>query len=110
VFAEYAVSRQWTVVHIGQFFAVALIVAGLIALYSALDVRTGAMGALAFSAAVSSAVALAVYAVLQAVDGVALKQAVDAWMEAPPTRKDAAFPVPRPCAGSNGVFGHSGDS
>jgi hypothetical protein len=36
-------------------------------------------------------VALALYAVLQAVDGVALKQAVDAWINAPEAEKVARF-------------------
>jgi Domain of unknown function (DUF4386) len=36
-------------------------------------------------------VALALYGVLQAVDGVALKQAVDAWVRAPDAEKAARF-------------------
>ena len=41
--------------------------------------------------AVSAAVALGLYAVLQAVDGVALKQVVDAWVRAPEADKAARF-------------------
>jgi hypothetical protein len=41
--------------------------------------------------AVSAAVALALYGVLQAVDGVALKQVVDAWVRAPEAEKAARF-------------------
>src|SRR4051812_14561100 len=41
--------------------------------------------------AVSVVVALALYGVLQAVDGVALKHAVDAWANAPEAQKAARF-------------------
>jgi hypothetical protein len=41
--------------------------------------------------AVSAAVALGLYGVLQAVDGVAPKQAVDAWASAPEAEKAARF-------------------
>lgn len=41
--------------------------------------------------AVSAAVTLGLYCVLQAVDGVALKQAVDAWSAAPEAEKAARF-------------------
>jgi hypothetical protein len=41
--------------------------------------------------AVSAAVALGLYGILQGVDGVALKQAVDAWVNAPEAEKAARF-------------------
>src|SRR5207249_7221834 len=41
--------------------------------------------------AVAAGVTLALYAVLQAVDGVALKQAIDAWASAPDVEKAARF-------------------
>jgi hypothetical protein len=41
--------------------------------------------------AVSAGVTLALYGVLQAVDGVALKQTVDAWVRAPDAEKAARF-------------------
>jgi hypothetical protein len=44
-------------------------------------------------AVISGTAALALYAVLQAVDGVALKQAVDAWLAAPEEEKFARFAV-----------------
>src|SRR4051794_41779275 len=37
VFAEYADSGSWTVVHLGQFAGMAVFLAGLLALFSALD-------------------------------------------------------------------------
>ena len=91
VFAEYAASASWTAVHLGQFAGMAVIIAGLLVLYFALDVRAGGAAWAARLGAVSAAVALGLYGVLQAVDGVALKQAVDAWVSAPEAEKPARF-------------------
>jgi hypothetical protein len=91
VFAEYASSANWTAVHLGQFVGMMVIIAGLLVLFFALNVHHGTAGWVARFAAVSSVVALALYGVLQAVDGVALKQAVDAWASAPATEKVARF-------------------
>ena len=91
VFAEYAASTIWTPVHLGQFAGMAVIIAGLFVLFFALNVRTGAPGWASRFGAVSAAVTLALYAVLQAVDGVALKQAVDASAIAPDAEKAARF-------------------
>ncbi|HEX6122856.1 MAG TPA: hypothetical protein VFY89_06840, partial [Ktedonobacterales bacterium] len=71
VFAEYAASGSWTAVHLGQFAAMAILLAGLLALFYALDVQAEmARWAGRFGAA-SAVAALALYGVLQAVDGVA---------------------------------------
>jgi hypothetical protein len=91
VFAEYAGSASWTAVHVGQFAGMAVIIAGLLVLYFALDVGAGGAAWAARLGAVSAAVALGLYGVLQAVDGVALKQAVDAWVGAPEAEKAARF-------------------
>ena len=91
VFAEYAGSASWTAVHLGQFAGMAVIIAGLLVLYFALDVRVGGAAWVARLGAVAAAVALGLYGVLQAVDGVALKQAVDAWVGAPEAEKAARF-------------------
>ena len=91
VFAEYAADPGWTAVHLGQFAGMALIVAGLLALYFSLDLPPGTTGWVARLGAVSSSIALGLYAVLQAVDGVALKRAVDAWVAAPEAEKAARF-------------------
>jgi hypothetical protein len=69
----------------------ALLVAGLLVLFSALNVPAGARGWAGRFGAVWAAVSLALYGVLQAVDGVALKQAVDAWVRAPEADKAARF-------------------
>src|SRR4051794_16543543 len=47
VFTEYAASAQWTAIHLGQFIGMAVILAGLVMLYFALRVSTGAAGWLA---------------------------------------------------------------
>jgi hypothetical protein len=71
-----------------------LLLAGLFALFFALDAETGmARWAGRFGAA-SAVVALALYGVVLAVDGVALKQAVDAWANAPDAEKTARFASP----------------
>ncbi len=91
IFAEYAASTNWNVVHLGQFAGVALLVAGLLALYVSLDLRGGFAAWAARLGAVSAAVALGLYGVLQAVDGVALKRAVDAWVNAPAAEAETRF-------------------
>src|SRR5574338_1732621 len=53
VFAEYASSTNWTLVHLGQFAGMLVIIAGLLVLFRALNVRSGLAGLLAQGAAVS---------------------------------------------------------
>jgi len=91
VFAEYARSATWKAVHVGQFAAMSIMLAGLIALFLALDAGTGKAKWLSRFGVAAAVAALALYAVLQAVDGVALKQAVDAWASAPATEKALRF-------------------
>lgn len=91
VFAEYAHSADWTAVHLGQFVGTAVIIAGLLALFFALNVSQGTPRWLGLFGAIAAGVALALYGVLQAVDGVALKQAADAWASAPAAEQAARF-------------------
>jgi hypothetical protein len=91
VFAEYASSGSWTAIHFGQFVFMAVLLVGLLVLFFALDVRSGIPGWVGKFAAVSVVVALALYGVVQAVDGVALKHAVDAWASAPEAEKATRF-------------------
>ena len=89
VFAEYAQSDAWTAVHLVQWFGFLLLLGGLVALYYSLGPRTGAgLAPFGLAAAVTAA---ASFTVLQAVDGVALKRAVDAWAGAPADREAVAF-------------------
>jgi hypothetical protein len=91
VFAEYAESDIWTVVHLGQFAGMAILLGGLLALFFAVDAQPGTARWAARFGAASAAATLALYGALQAVDGVALKQAVDAWASAPEAEKAARF-------------------
>jgi hypothetical protein len=93
VFMEYAQSDNWVAVHLTQWFAALLILGGLLALYYSLTTSTvsgaGVTAArFGFAAAVLTAASLTM---LQAVDGVALKWAVDNWASAPADQESAAF-------------------
>ena len=91
IFAAYAASETWTAVHVAQFAAMAILLAGLLALFFALDVQDEtARWAGRFGAAAAIA-ALALYGALQAVDGVANKLADVAWVSAPDAEKAARF-------------------
>lgn len=78
IFAEYAASDTWVAVHLVQFLGVLVALAGLLVLYDAAR-RAGGPSVLARLAAAATVATAAVWAVLQGLDGVALKQAVDAW-------------------------------
>jgi hypothetical protein len=88
---EYAANTNWEVVHIGQFLGYALVLVGLVALYRSIMEGRGA--ALARLGYVSAVVATAIYAVNQAVDGVAIKFVADEWVSAPAAEKADAFRV-----------------
>jgi hypothetical protein len=91
VFAEYASSASYTAVHFVQFVFMAVLLLGLLVLSFALNVRSGALRWVGRFSAVSVVVALPLYGVVQAVDGVALKHAVDAWANAPEAEKAIRF-------------------
>lgn len=92
IFASYADSGAWKGVHVGQFVAMGVIIAGLIGLHAALESRTGRGIALtARIGAVFAVAALTLYAALQAVDGVGNQQVDQAWVNAPLSDKAARF-------------------
>jgi hypothetical protein len=91
VFREYAESDAWTTVHLGQYFGFLLVLGGLVALYYSLAARPGRAAGLAPFGLAAAVTAAASYTVLQAVDGIALKRAVDAWVGAPADQATAAF-------------------
>jgi len=86
-FAEYAADHGWVTGHLLQFVGAALLLGFLLILSRQLRAGSG-MRQVATGGAIAS---LAVAAVLQAVDGVALKMTVDAWAAAPAAEKPAAF-------------------
>src|SRR5215211_6955212 len=91
VFEEYAQSNVWTTVHLGEYCGFLLLLGGLVALYYSVSARPGAGAGLApfgFAAAVTTP---ASFTVLQAVDGITLRYAVNAWISAPADQKPAAF-------------------
>lgn len=90
-FTDYANSSIWTTAHLGQFVGMLVVITGLLVLFVALNVYVGVPGWLSRLAAVVAVVALALYRVLQAVSGVALKHAVNAWWAAPEAEKAARF-------------------
>jgi hypothetical protein len=78
IFGKYDDSQAWVAVHMGQFVAVLIALGGFIVLHRFLETRGKdvVLARLAFAATIATA---AVWAVLQAVDGTALKEATDAW-------------------------------
>lgn len=94
VFKAYADSTYWTLIHALQFVGDGLIAFGLIALYSALNVKSGSIGQLSRFALYSAVASLTFYAVVSAVDGVALRYAIDAWLNAsppPPSNQSSSY-------------------
>ena len=91
VFAEYAHSEHWVAVHFVQWFAALLFCGGLVALSSALTTKPDAAAGVARFGLAAALLTAATVTMLQAVDGVALKWAVDAWVSAPTDQEVATF-------------------
>jgi hypothetical protein len=91
VFAEYAADGDWITVHLGQLLGALVIVGALVALSASVGLGPPSASAWARLATVSAAATAAAYGILQVVDGVALKWAVDAWVAASAVDKPAAF-------------------
>lgn len=88
-FTEYAADHLWVASHLTQLAGIVLMVAALLLLARQLEAASGTGWArLAAGGAIAS---LAVATALQAVDGVALKVMVDAWVVAPAAQKEGAF-------------------
>jgi Domain of unknown function (DUF4386) len=95
VFAEYASDDSWIAVHIGQLAGVILVFAGgFVALYRLLaQSESSTASILALIGLALAIMTTSAIAVLQAVDGIALKMAVDSWVAAPPEDKAITFRV-----------------
>jgi hypothetical protein len=92
VFAVYAESDSWIAAHIGQFAGVMLVFAGgFIALFRLLaqSESSSTTSALAWFGLVTAIITASTFTILQAVDGIALKIAVDTWYAIPPSAADA---------------------
>ena len=90
-FANYAASGDWAAIHLGQFVSTAVLLAGLLVLFFALNVSEGTPRWVGFFGAIAAGVALVLYGIQMAVDGVARKQAVDAWVSAPAAEQATRF-------------------
>jgi hypothetical protein len=88
IFREYAASDVWVFTHFLEFVLILVAFAGLLVLCHALRRETPYLALLATGALIVSA---ATWAALQAVDGITLKQAVDAWVDASGTEKATRF-------------------
>jgi hypothetical protein len=95
VFAEYASYDSWIAVHIGQFAGVIMVFAGgFVALYRLLvQSKSNTASTLAWIGLALAIMTASAIAVLQAVDGIAQKRAVDSWVAAPPEDKAIIFRV-----------------
>jgi hypothetical protein len=91
VFMEYAQSESWTAVHLAQWFSALLFFGGLVALYYAIRTKSELDAGVARFGVVAAVLTAAAFTMQLAVDGVALKWAVDTWASAPPDQKAAAF-------------------
>jgi hypothetical protein len=91
IFMEYAQSDSWVAVHFAQWVAALLLIGGLVALYYSITTKPGAGAGVARFGLAAAVVTAAAFTMLQAVDGVALKWAVDAWAGAPADQQGAAF-------------------
>jgi len=95
VFMEYANSNSWVAIHIGQFVGGIMVFGGGFGVLHSFLMRTESsitytLSWIGFAVAIMTASAIAV---LQAVDGIALKMAVDSWTTAPAEQKDMIFRV-----------------
>lgn len=92
-FAEYARSRIWTEVHLGQLLGTLLLAVALLCLARALSRQRGPAGALAVVGAFTAVVLSAVFTVQMALDGIGLRDAVHTWVTATGPEKASAFQV-----------------
>jgi hypothetical protein len=92
IFRVYAQDDSWIAVHFGQWLGVMLLFGGFVALYYSITTNSasgaGVVARFGLAAAVLTAASLTM---LQAVDGVALKWAVDEWASAPADQESATF-------------------
>ncbi len=96
VLAEYAHSELWVGIHIGQFVGTMMVfVGGFVAIYRLLVYsESSIISLLAWLGLSLTIITASTFAILQAVDGVALKFAVDSWIASPEgDEKDLIFRV-----------------
>ena len=90
-FAEIANSVDWTAIQLLEFIGVAIFLAGLLVLFFSFNVTEGTPRWLGFFGAISAGATLVLASIQDAVIGVALKQAVNAWVIAPAAEQATRF-------------------
>ena len=93
IFMEYARDDSWIAVHFVQWFAALLLISGLVALYYSITTKPEAAAGVVRYGLAAAVLTAGSFTMLQAVDGVALKWAVDAWASAPVDQEAATFAV-----------------
>jgi len=94
IFMVYAQNDSWVAIHFAQWFGGLLFFGGLVALYYSITAKSESVGAgMARFGLAGAVLTTATITILQAVDGVALKWAVDAWASAPVDQEVATFAV-----------------
>jgi hypothetical protein len=95
VLAEYARDDSWIAVHIGQFAGGIMVFAGgFVALFRLLvQSESSTASILAWIGLTLAIMTASAIAVLQAIDGIALKMAVDSWVAAPLEDKAITFRI-----------------
>jgi hypothetical protein len=91
VFREYALSEGWIAIHFMQWVAALVFFGGLVALYFAMTAKREGPTVLARFGLVGVVLTAAAITMLQAVDGVGLKWAVDTWVGAPADQEPSTF-------------------
>jgi hypothetical protein len=95
VFTIYANDESWIAIHIGQFVGVVMVFAGGFVALSRLlsQSQSGMVYALAWIGLGLAIMTASAFAVLQAVDGIGNKLAIDSWNAAPSDEKAITFGV-----------------
>ncbi len=95
VFTTYANDDTWIAVHIGQFAGIVMVFAGGFVALSRLFAQSesNVVSILAWIGLALAIMTASVFAVLQAVDGIGNKLAVDSWISAPSDEKSITFGV-----------------
>jgi hypothetical protein len=91
VFMEYAQDDSWIVTHFAQWIASLFLMGGFIPVYLSIASRMEKGAAVARFGVAAAMLTAAGFTMLQAVDGIALKWAVDAWAGAAGSEREALF-------------------
>lgn len=91
VFTTYASDNSWIAIHIGQFAGVVMVFAGgFVALYRLnIQSESSMVVILAWIGLALAIMTASAFTVLQAVDGIGNKLAVDSWVDAAPSNEKA---------------------